>query len=327
MSLSPLRSNAPSPLVSPFLKLPETLFTKDFDSWEIDEPFVLKNIARAIFEELFLESQWLQDNMDKTACGRFVDLVSKHYYQTNPFHNFQHAVNVLHAVHLLLHSLSCKAKVNDTMHLALYIAALCHDVEHPGHSNEWEIRNFTPLAQLYNDMHVLEQHHAHTTFRLLEQSKWLTNIQQCITDFRLFRRTIIDSILHTDMAMHDKVMELCRKGDWMQLPHLVSELPMILLHFADLISPCKEFTVAWKWATAIAKEQQSLGEDNNILAFCIGERGFLTHIVVPMWTEMVNQQPSLQWVLHQLSDNVKQWCAHIEELETTSKEHYLVNAC
>jgi len=41
----------------------------------------------------------------------------------------------------------------------LFLAALGHDVGHPGTNNAYAIRTKNPLALLYNDKSVLENHH------------------------------------------------------------------------------------------------------------------------------------------------------------------------
>lgn len=48
--------------------------------------------------------------------------------------------------------------------LGILIGALCHDIDHPGVTNAFLIASDNDLALLYNDMSVLEHHHAATTF-------------------------------------------------------------------------------------------------------------------------------------------------------------------
>ncbi len=52
---------------------------------------------------------------------------------------------------------------------ALLFAALVHDIDHPGNNNDFEINSKSPLALIYNDISVLESHHASVAFRLLEK--------------------------------------------------------------------------------------------------------------------------------------------------------------
>ena len=55
--------------------------------------------------------------------------------------------------------------------LSLLVAALCHDVDHPGHSNAFEVNANTHLAMVHNNLSVLENHHAYMTFVILSDPK------------------------------------------------------------------------------------------------------------------------------------------------------------
>ena len=43
---------------------------------------------------------------------------------------------------------------------ALLIASLCHDADHTGRNNSFEVNKKSPIAIKYNDVSVLENHHA-----------------------------------------------------------------------------------------------------------------------------------------------------------------------
>lgn len=63
------------------------------------------------------------------------------------------------------------------------IAAAAHDVDHPGKSSAFLSNSDDPLAILYNDVTVLEMHHASLTFKLT-----LGNVMRCFIFF-----TFVDS--------------------------------------------------------------------------------------------------------------------------------------
>lgn len=46
------------------------------------------------------------------------------------------------------------------------IAATAHDLDHPGRSSAFLCNSDNPMAILYNDVTVLENHHAALTFKL-----------------------------------------------------------------------------------------------------------------------------------------------------------------
>ena len=120
-------------------------------------------------------------------------------YNDNPYHNFKHAFNVLHVSYRLI--FISKNELDEVLTpldiLAVLVAALGHDADHPGHDNQSEIYLQSDLSMCYNDVSVLEHHHAAVTFSILKDKK--TDIFSRITVHarRLLRQSIIDCILST----------------------------------------------------------------------------------------------------------------------------------
>ena len=75
-------------------------------------------------------------------------------------------------------------------------------MDHPGNNNVFETKTHSKLATLYNDISVLENHHAATFFFLIEDED--VNILSTFTgeEFNRIRKYIIDNILYTDMSKH-----------------------------------------------------------------------------------------------------------------------------
>jgi hypothetical protein len=48
------------------------------------------------------------------------------------------------------------------------LSGAAHDMDHPGNNNWLEIKSRSKLATLYNDVSVLENHHAASFFFLVE---------------------------------------------------------------------------------------------------------------------------------------------------------------
>lgn len=51
-------------------------------------------------------------------------------------------------------------KIDKFTRFCLLMSGLCHDVNHRGKTNMFEINSFSNLAIRYHDKSVLEQHHA-----------------------------------------------------------------------------------------------------------------------------------------------------------------------
>lgn len=54
--------------------------------------------------------------------------------------------------------------------VASLIAAVVHDVDHPGYTNSFLCNEGNELAVLYNDIAVLESHHAALAFKLTSRN-------------------------------------------------------------------------------------------------------------------------------------------------------------
>ena len=87
--------------------------------------------------------------------------------------------------------------------LAVMVAALCHDVDHPGNTNLYEVNTMSELALLYNDSSVLENHHCATTFRIINEGGECNIFHRLgKSQLKEVRSIIVHSILHTDMSHH-----------------------------------------------------------------------------------------------------------------------------
>ena len=137
-----------------------------------------------------------------------------------PYHNFRHVVDVLQAVFFFLlqvgvlpsyaahptpvneqkslSSIAALLKPFDA--LTLLIAAIGHDVGHPGVNNAFLVALKAPLAQLYNDNSVLEAFHCAAYSQILRRY-WAVAF-----DDSKMRQLLINTILATDMGVHFKYM-------------------------------------------------------------------------------------------------------------------------
>ena len=91
----------------------------------------------------------------------------------NPYHNCTHAADVLQTMHVLLHRGGLVPGYADPLSLlACYLAAIVHDFEHVGLSNDFLVNSCDALALRYNDKAPLENHHLAAAFSLLSQPEF-----------------------------------------------------------------------------------------------------------------------------------------------------------
>eukprot|EP00904_Undaria_pinnatifida_P009831 jgi/Undpi1/5979/HiC_scaffold_2.g01253.m1 len=125
-------------------------------------------------------------------------------YHPNPFHNLTHAVSVTHAAFTIVSTTQISSLLRPLDKLALLVAAFCHDVDHPGNNNAYEVNSLSPLALQHGDSSVLERHHVFVAYQILLQKGGANNIFKELTkaQFRDARQTIVQAILATDMSGH-----------------------------------------------------------------------------------------------------------------------------
>jgi cAMP-specific phosphodiesterase 4 len=167
--------------------------------------------------EMFRELGLLSVVVDEPVLRVFLHEVAK-LYRSNPYHNFTHALDVAHTTFRYIKLTKSRTKITKLERFAVMVAAIIHDVDHPGLTNAFLVRTRDPLATTYNDQSVLENHHLSYFFNFIERKKEANIFDyETITatttggqsgsyfteeSYREVRRIIIACVMHTDMATH-----------------------------------------------------------------------------------------------------------------------------
>lgn len=122
----------------------------------------------------------------------------KNRYNTNPYHNFEHACHVVLNCGYILYSLG--AVISPLSKISLLYAALIHDVDHLGVPNISLIRKSHDLAVLYHDQSVAEMHSLAIGLGLLSEPGLDIFLDLSPADRFQFRQNVIELVLCTDIA-------------------------------------------------------------------------------------------------------------------------------
>eukprot|EP00922_Rhytidocystis_sp_ex-Travisia-forbesii_P013503 GHVS01020219.1.p1 GENE.GHVS01020219.1~~GHVS01020219.1.p1 ORF type:complete len:418 (+),score=63.63 GHVS01020219.1:68-1321(+) len=137
--------------------------------------------------------------LDNIKLQRFHEAV-RLGYRDNPYHNFYHATQVFQGCHVALTKYKCNQWLRPVDQLALLTGALCHDIDHPGVNNDFLKQLRHPLAILYDDISVLEHHHAAYSLRLMSRNESIDFRQDMSsTDRSEYHKKLLLVILATDM--------------------------------------------------------------------------------------------------------------------------------
>ena len=168
------------------------------DSWSLDV-FALPDddLPRLLAAMLHSLGLFRRFQLSPSAFADFVADTATHY-SDNPFHCFKHAFMVTHQCWLFLRDDATRALLLEIDMLALLLAAICHDLEHPGTTNAFQVNSSSVLALRYNDASVMENHHAAVGSAVLQRSRVLTSLGA--EELRCLRRTFVAAILATDMV-------------------------------------------------------------------------------------------------------------------------------
>jgi hypothetical protein len=268
-------------------------------------------------------------------------LACREKYNDNPFHNWHHGFSVLQYVYASLKNTDALHYLQAQDVLALLVASLCHDIDHPGVTNAFEINSGSTRALLYNDISVLENHHAYTLFTVLHAPR-CDIVGHLPRDTRAkLRKTIIQSVLSTDMSNH---FDFLRSVDSQKVlsDRALSRLEArgvlnpnrlrfdagnekdrqmvmdMLIHTADLSGQVYPWSVASEWEVRIATEFGKQAEVETGLGFAplphmnrmlqTAHRyqmqvNFIDFVLRPWWKAMARVFPPLSECLTQLKSN------------------------
>lgn len=178
---------------------------------------------------------------------------------------------------------------------ATLVAALIHDYEHTGTTNNFHVMSGSDTAMLYNDRAVLENHHISAAFRVLKDDD--CNILQNLSrdEYRELRTLIIDMVLATDMSFHFQQLKNMKNLLTLAEPSVdKSKALSLVLHCCDISHPAKKWDLHHKWTMLLLEEffrqgdlERELGLpfsplcDRNNTLVAESQIGFIEFIVEP----------------------------------------------
>ncbi|XP_055915880.1 dual specificity calcium/calmodulin-dependent 3',5'-cyclic nucleotide phosphodiesterase 1 isoform X5 [Eupeodes corollae] len=213
----------------------------------------------------------------------------------NPYHNNLHAADVTQTIHFMLCQTGLMNWMTDLEIFATLLAALIHDFEHTGTTNNFHVMSGSETALVYNDRAVLENHHISAAFRVLKDDDCniLSNLSR--EEFRELRTLIIDMVLSTDMSFHFQQLKNMKNLLTLAEPTVdKSKALALVLHCCDISHPAKKWSLHHRWTMLLLEEffrqgdlERELGLpfsplcDRNNTLVAESQIGFIDFIVDP----------------------------------------------
>lgn len=108
--------------------------------------------------------------MSRFRANQTISTCCRHY------HNFSHAFDVTQTLFAIFGFAGSNQLLNPLEKVVLLLAAVGHDIAHPGVSNQFIVTTNHPLAITYGYASVLENMHAAKTMALVERHDLLRNL-------------------------------------------------------------------------------------------------------------------------------------------------------
>jgi len=216
------------------------------------------------------------------------------YDKNNAYHNALHAADVCANVDYFLRQPNFNRLLNPIDILSALIAALMHDMGHPGLNNTFLEATKHELAVTYNDVSVLENHHVASAFKLLKNKDCDWTKALSADDYKDMRETVIQMVLGTDMRAHFEYLTKFKSKQAGEgfTGHLERKdmrlLLTMALHAADIANPAKREIVATTWAKRSMIEFFRQGDQEMELGIPVSP--FMDRSKMPLSATIVNCQ-------------------------------------
>ncbi|XP_018348883.1 PREDICTED: high affinity cAMP-specific and IBMX-insensitive 3',5'-cyclic phosphodiesterase 8A-like isoform X2 [Trachymyrmex septentrionalis] len=260
---------------------------------------------------------------DERTLQNWLAIIEHNYNAENSYHNSTHAADVLQATARFMQSKRLKEILEPLDEVAALVAAAAHDIDHPGRSSQFLCNANSRLAILYNDLSVLESHHAALTFKLSLSDDSVNIFKNMDRDaYKLLRQNVIDMILATEMTKHfehlAKFMNVCsaRIGDEetysnsldmtvVLQPDNVILVKRMMIKCADVSNPTRPLKRCVEWARRIAEEYFNQTDE---------EKKLKLPVVMPMFDRMTCSIPKSQigFVDYIINDMIEAWDVFID---------------
>uniref|UniRef100_A0AAX7TW48 Phosphodiesterase n=1 Tax=Astatotilapia calliptera TaxID=8154 RepID=A0AAX7TW48_ASTCA len=301
----------------------EALKKPTFDVWHWEHNEML-SCLEYMYHDLGLVKEF---NMNPITLKRWLLAVQENY-RNNPFHNFRHCFCVSQMMYGMIHLCNLQEKLTLTDMGILMTAAVCHDLDHPGYNNTYQINARTELAVRYNDISPLENHHCAVAFQILSlpECNIFANVDP--EAFKQIRKAIIALILATDMARHGEILEAFKQKvdnfDFTNEEH-VTCLKMLLIKCCDISNEVRPTEVAEPWVDCLLEEyfMQSDREkseglpvapfmDRDKVTKPTAQIGFIKFVLIPMFETVMKLFPQIEELMVQPLRDSRD---HYEELK------------
>jgi len=264
-------------------------------------------------------------------------MIEEGYHNNNPYHNSVHAADVTQAMYCFLQEEKIRQHVTPLESMIALLSAATHDLDHPGVNQAFLIATSNPLATLYKNSSVLENHHWRSAVGILHESGVFSHLDQ---ETRNTIEWLMKSlILATDITRQQEFLTKFKRhieNNDLRLEddenrHFTLQ---IILKCADICNPCKPWPLSKLWSERVCDEFFKQGDYERKLQIPVTplcdryattvakiQSGFMQFVVLPLFTEWASFNPThlSHVMLQNIQFNKSGWDRIIQEKEAEKK--------
>ncbi|KAF8784622.1 cAMP-specific 3' like protein [Argiope bruennichi] len=276
--------------------------------------------------------------LDIVKVWHCFNLMEAAYHRHNPYHNSVHAADVTQAMHCFLQENKFASNLTPLEAMSSVIAAVAHDLDHPGVTQAFLVATSNHLVNLYQNSSVLENHHWRTAISCLSESGIFNHLDRDIWhDIQMQIRSLI---LATDITRQKEF--LARFKSYLSSESLDMEdsqyrhfALQIALKCADLCNPCRPWAISQRWSYQVCQEFYRQGAYERQLKLPVTptfdcsrtkvakiQADFFQFVVSPLfetWDHFL-KTPLSNELLENLQHNFAQWQQKITVQQTNESE-------
>ncbi|XP_067398371.1 3',5'-cyclic-AMP phosphodiesterase 7B isoform X3 [Emydura macquarii macquarii] len=267
-------------------------------------------------------------------------MVQEDYHSQNPYHNAVHAADVTQAMHCYLKEPKLATFLTPLDIMLGLLAAAAHDVDHPGVNQPFLIKTNHHLANLYQNVSVLENHHWRSTIGMLRESRLLAHLPKEMTQD--IEQQLGSLILATDINRQNEFLTRLKahlENNDLRLEDAQDRhfMLQIALKCADICNPCRLWEMSKQWSERVCEEFYRQGDleqkfELEISPLCNQQKdsipsiqiGFMTYIVEPLfeeWANFTGDTPLSENMLSHLRRNKAKWRSLLHKQHSRSRSN------
>ncbi|KPM00433.1 3'5'-cyclic nucleotide phosphodiesterase-like protein [Sarcoptes scabiei] len=266
-----------------------------------------------------------------------LEYLEKGYHDTNPYHNSVHAADVTQAMHCFLQDPKIKEHLTPLEAMCSLLAAVSHDLDHPGVNQQFLIATNSHLTTMHNNLSVLESHHWRFAISCFYESHIFDHFDE--KQWREIKFLLKHLILATDISRQNEYIQQFKAYiENEQNFNLANKehryfILQIALKCADLGNPCRPWKISQRWSEQICNEFYRQGDFEKLLGLTITpmcdrasttisktQTDFFSNVVRPLfelWHIFLNSKLSNQ-LMNNLDFNDYMW-KNMESNQSTLK--------